>query len=450
MRVPTVCLALGAAILAGGFDSSAEACSCVEQTFQSTRAAVAAEARASRAVFVARVVRDDRVRFDRGEWTWRVRMQIEEAFKGTPPEAVDLFIDDTSCGYRMTAGERYLVYAFDRGGNFETNLCTRTGPADGHRDLTYLRDGSYLRPIVRAEPKRGLLVAHEADPRLLLIDPGSGQTEASIDVSPGPHEMAISRDGGKLVITSYDPKPPSGSSLLIVDLATLETRRRLIGSLFRPQAIVISDDMAWYSIESQVALESTGLWAEGGRPISVPRTDRRRTPLLVTATRTGSLIWTYVKSEDVAFGGASGVTHVPVGGVPQLIELTPDDRHLWVVSGTRLTVVDVERKVVLTAPDLPIRRPSAMQFLPDGTRVVMSDLESGDVLVLDTQTYELRGRVQLGRGPADIAVTPNGRQAYIAMTGENAVVGLDLARMAIFQTIPTGEAPNRIVWSGPR
>ena len=95
-------------------------------------------------------------------------------------------------------------------------------------------------------------------------------------------------------------------------------------------------------------------------------------------------------------------------------------------------------------------RVTIYERMPSVGRVVVSDLDSGDVLVFDARTYELRGRVHVGRTPADIAITPNGRQAYVVLTGDNSVVGLDLARMAVFQTIPTGDAPTRIVWTGPR
>jgi DNA-binding beta-propeller fold protein YncE len=258
----------------------------------------------------------------------------------------------------------------------------------------------------------------------------------------------VSSTGTKAVVTSYDPTPPDGSSLSIVDLSTFETSRHFVGTLFRPQSIAVSDDVAWYTVDSQPALGAFNLRAAGWlgrRPAAL-----KQPPRLVAATRDGLLMTTDAASPEVAFDSRDRLTYVAVRGVPSLIELSPDDHQLWVVSGAQVTILDVAGKTVAGSIDLPIRRPGALQFLPDGGRIVITDLESGDALVLDAHTYELRGRVHVGRMPSDIAITPNGRQAYIVLTGDNQVIGLDLTRMAIFQAITTGDAPTRIVWTGAR
>lgn len=437
-----------AALLAGGIADTAEACSCVAQRTGNQRNAVAMAVNASKAVFVGHAVEEQRVAGAATAASWRTRMRVEETLAGSVGTTVDVYVPDDACGSRFTIGDRYLVYAVDQGGEHWTHACTRTGMAQGHGDLGYLRDRSYLQAPTKVDAKRGFIVAHERDSRLAFIDPSAGTITTLGEVASGPHEIAVSRSGTKAVVTSYDPKPPNGSSLSVVDLATFETTRHFIGSLFRPQAIAISDDIAWYTVEAQVALGQFDL--QGGPAFDRRPADRTRAPVLVAATREGMVVTTYADSAEIAFNGRDRLTHVAVQGVPQLIELTPDESRLWVVAGSRVTILDVEQKTAVATFDLTIKRPGAMQFLPDGGRVVISDLDSGDVLVVDAQTHELRGRVHVGRTPSDIAVTPNGRQAYVALTGDNTVVGLDLARMAVFQTIPTGDAPTRIVWTGPR
>jgi DNA-binding beta-propeller fold protein YncE len=434
--------------LCAGFADIAEACTCVPERTGAQRNAVAMAVKGASAVFVARALDEQYVRLSADQGLWRIRMRVEEAFAGTVPETVEVDVTDDTCGVRFTVGEAFLVYAHDANGRYGTGLCMRTGIAAGHPDLQYLRDRSYLLPQARIEPKRGLLVAHEKDSRLAFIDPSSGTVTTVGEVPIGPHEIAVSSTGTKAVVTSYDPKPPNGSSLSVVDLSTFETSRHFVGTLFRPQSIAVSDDIAWYTVDSQPAPGSFSLQAGGllGRRAA----SLKRSPQLIAATRDGLLMTTDATSTEVAFDSRDRLVHVAVRGVPSLIELSPDDHQLWVISGAQVTILDVAAKTVAGNFDLPIRRPGALQFLPDGGRVVITDLESGDALVLDAHTYELRGRVHVGRMPSDIAVTPNGRQAYIALTGDDQVIGLDLTRMAIFQAITTGEAPTRIVWTGAR
>src|SRR5688572_16804206 len=402
----------------------------------------------SKAVFVARALDERYVRLAADAGLWRMRMRVEETFAGDLPETVDVDVTDDTCGVRFTVGEAFLVYAHEANGGYGTGLCTRTGIAAGHPDLQYLRDRSYLLPQPPIAPKRGLLLAHEKDSRLAFIDPGAGTLTTVGEVPLGLHEIAVSSTGTKAVVTSYDPKPPNGSSLSVVDLSTFETSRHFVGTLFRPQAIAVSDDVAWYTVESQPALGSFNL--QDDIRLGRRATALKRPPRLIAATRDGLLMTADATSPEVAFDSRERVVHVAVRGVPTLLEVSPDDHQLWVISGAQVTILDVVSKAVAGSFDLPIRRPGALQFLPDGGRVVISDLESGDALVLDAHTYELRGRVHVGRLPSDIAITPNGRQAYIALTGDNQVIGLDLTRMAIFQAIATGEAPVRIVWTGAR
>ena len=60
----------------------------------------------------------------------RVRFSVWRVWKGPRQRAlvVSTARMSISCGYPFTTGGVYLVYAYDRDGALETNLCTRTRP----------------------------------------------------------------------------------------------------------------------------------------------------------------------------------------------------------------------------------------------------------------------------------------------------------------------------------
>jgi hypothetical protein len=76
----------------------------------------------------------------------QVRFAVEEVFKGDKVSEVMLQVSsnkDTSCGYSMTRGEKYLVYAYEYKGRLSTGVCTRTSIiSNDHQkeDFEFLRN----------------------------------------------------------------------------------------------------------------------------------------------------------------------------------------------------------------------------------------------------------------------------------------------------------------------
>jgi hypothetical protein len=85
---------------------------------------------------------------------FEVRFKVQRAWKGvSSPEVIVLTpIEDSHCGFKFTAGRKYLVYADgSTGGNLSTSHCTRTAPLENaEKDLKVLGKGRK----VRGSPKR--------------------------------------------------------------------------------------------------------------------------------------------------------------------------------------------------------------------------------------------------------------------------------------------------------
>ncbi len=73
------------------------------------------------------------------------RFEVSEVWKGDAPSDtwVQTAPDSAACGYNFEADREYLVYATAQGGEFHTNLCTRTALlGDAVEDLDTLGDGT--------------------------------------------------------------------------------------------------------------------------------------------------------------------------------------------------------------------------------------------------------------------------------------------------------------------
>ncbi|MGH9918041.1 MAG: YncE family protein, partial [Nitrososphaerales archaeon] len=81
-------------------------------------------------------------------------------------------------------------------------------------------------------------------------------------------------------------------------------------------------------------------------------------------------------------------TLIPVGNGPEGIAMSPDEKEVWVLNrgDGSASIIEVATKKVTQTVDLKTRDPLRIAFTPDGTRVLIADGTSGDILVLNSAT----------------------------------------------------------------
>ena len=94
-----------------------------------------------------------------------------------------------------------------------------------------------------------------------------------------------------------------------------------------------------------------------------------------------------------------------------------------------------------------MKRSNRLKFTPDGKLVLISDLEAGEVVVLNAQTHKETKRLKLGANVEGILVEPDGLHAYVAVTGANNIAVIDLKTLEVSSHIPTGNGPDGMAWA---
>src|SRR5947209_19479821 len=95
------------------------------------------------AVFVGTVAESHRER-TQGGYEWRVRLSVEQSWKGADEDDVIVYVAGDDCSVSFEAGKRYLVYARRQGGRgrLATDSCARTTTFEaGSEDLQKLGAG---------------------------------------------------------------------------------------------------------------------------------------------------------------------------------------------------------------------------------------------------------------------------------------------------------------------
>jgi YVTN family beta-propeller protein len=297
-----------------------------------------------------------------------------------------------------------------------------------------------------------LLILNKTDATLAIVDPVAGKTLAAVPTGPGPHEVAVSEDGRFAFVTNYGAGAP-GRTLSVIDVAArTEVRRVDLGDLRQPHGIAVVNGKVLFTAEANRAIARYDPAA--GR-IDWRFDTAQDVTHMVMASRDGRTLFTSnIGSNTISIiedaGSAWRQALVRVGPGPEGLDLSPDGRELWTAhtGDGRVTVIDVAAKKVAGTFDAGARRANRLKFTPDGRRVLISDMDGGDLVVVDAKTRAVVKRLRVGRMPEGILVRPDGRVAYVAVTGENRVAAIDLPTLEIVQTIAAGGGPDGMAWIG--
>ena len=184
---------------------------------------------------------------------------------------------------------------------------------------------------------------------------------------------------------------------------------------------------------------------------------QNRTHMLTIAKDESRIFTSNVNSDSIGIlnrdknADASGwiETDVAVGKGPEGFDVSPDGKELWAANshdGT-VSVIDLGSKKVVKTLDFHTKRANRLKFTPDGKLALISDLETGDLVVVDASAREETKRLKLGHGVAGILIVPDGSRAYVAVSADNEVDVLDLKTLSVTGRITTGKGPDGMAWA---
>jgi YVTN family beta-propeller protein len=137
-----------------------------------------------------------------------------------------------------------------------------------------------------------------------------------------------------------------------------------------------------------------------------------------------------------------------VGQGPEGFDISPDGKQLWAANSRdgSVSVVDLATKKVVNTFNIQTKRSNRLKFSPDGRLVLVSDLDAGELVILEHSTRKDLKRLKLGRGLAGILITPDSARAYCAATGDNNVAVVDLKTLELVDRLQTGVGPDGMAW----
>jgi YVTN family beta-propeller protein len=305
-------------------------------------------------------------------------------------------------------------------------------------------------------PTPALLILEKENRTLAIIDPAALKIVARVSAGDDPHEVAASADGKTAYITNYGAFQTPLHTLSIVDLAAQKQLPAVdLGALLAPHGIQFVAGKVYFTAEGSKVIARYDP-AIGKVDWILGVGENRDHMLFVTADQqhiftsdvNSDAISIFERDKDADVSGWKQ-TRIPVGKGPEGFAVSPDGKELWAANshdGT-VSVIDLPTKKVTQAFDLHTKFANRVRFTPDGRLVLISDLGSGDLIVVDAHSHKEIKRMSLGHGVAGILIPPDGARAFVAVSRDNYVAVIDLNTLAVTGRIDTDKGPDGMAWA---
>jgi len=303
-------------------------------------------------------------------------------------------------------------------------------------------------------PSPALLVLEKGDQMAAIVDPTSLQIVGRVPVGADPHEVSVSADGKTAYVTNYGAFGSPLHTLSVVDLAAQKPLAPVdLGALRAPHGIGTADGKIYFTAEGSKAMGRYD--PDRGQVDWILGVGENRSHMLVVSR--DQIFLSDVNSDSISiFDRDKGAdvsgwkqTRIAVGKGPEGFDVSPDGKELWAANshdGT-ISILDLAGRKVVQTLDLKTKFANRLKFTPDGGLVLISDLGTGDLIVLDAHTRNVTKRMSLGRGAAGILITPDGSRAFVAVSRDNYVAVIDLKTLAAVGRVSTGRDPDGMAWA---
>jgi YVTN family beta-propeller protein len=296
-----------------------------------------------------------------------------------------------------------------------------------------------------------IAVVNRAENTVSIIDPAGRQPAVKLPTGAAPHEAAAC--GNSLLVSNYGAQTP-GSSISIYDAAARRLRALVeVAPLLRPHGMACAGEYVYFTAETNLAIgrihlatarfdQVIGHGQKTGHMIARPA----QPDIFYTANITSGTVARIAKA---AGPGAFDVTVAKAGNSPEGIDVSPDGRQVWAANrgDSTISVIDtasMQAIATLSTPKFAFR----LRFTPDGRRVLATIPDAAALLVFDAQSRQESGRVALEGAPLSVAVSADGLLAYVVVGGTDRVAEIDLAKLAVTRSFPTGAGPDSLAISG--
>jgi YVTN family beta-propeller protein len=134
----------------------------------------------------------------------------------------------------------------------------------------------------------------------------------------------------------------------------------------------------------------------------------------------------------------------PVGSVPKVVEVTPDNKYVLVANWCSYTVsvISVEKNKVVKTVKIG-RYPRGIAINNDSTKAYVAEMGGNRIHVIDLQDFTTT-YIPIGSNPRAIVLSPDNSMMYVTMNLSGKVASWDLVNNKAGKSVKTGNAARSL------
>lgn len=313
-------------------------------------------------------------------------------------------------------------------------------------------------PATRANLTGTVVAVNQQSDTVTLIDLKTMEAYRHVAVVAGPHEAAVSPDGGRVLVTNYN-KQGAGQqkTLSLIALPSGDTIKTIdLGEYRAPHDVRwVDGSRVVVTVEGSQALLLVNV--ETGAIERVFKTDAGVSHMLALSTDRTRLYCSNMRDGSVsAFDFKTGqkIKDVKTGKECEGVGVTPDGRWVW--AGNRaedtISIIDTQSLEVtkrIPSPGFPYR----VQFTPNGRLALIPHAQASSLVVADVAKQEIVKSIPLGLTKIDKPSTagvfphPDNRHAFVTVRNDNSMLVLDLVSGQTLARVEVQSSPDGVTYS---
>jgi len=137
----------------------------------------------------------------------------------------------------------------------------------------------------------------------------------------------------------------------------------------------------------------------------------------------------------------------PVGSVPKVVKVTPDNKYILVSNWCSYTVTIISVETQKTVKSIKIGRyPRGISISSDSNFAYVAEMGGNRIHRIDLNDFSVE-YIPIGSNPRAIELSPDGSRLYATLNISGKVIAWDLAKNKAIKTVSTGKAARSLAIS---
>ncbi len=283
----------------------------------------------------------------------------------------------------------------------------------------------------------------------------TGQKIAEYKTGIGPHEVAVSPDQSRAIITNYGADSP-GNSLTIVDLENQQVSKTIsLGEYQRPHGVEWFSDNKRAIVTAEAQQSVLIVDIDSGKILNTIKTRQQVSHMVVLGANEKTAYVTNLGSGSVSIldlDAGETIQSIKTGDGTEGITTVPGKDEIWITnrSANTVNILDISSNEIIETLDsasFPIRA----EVSTDRNRIAVSNAQSSEVAIFDVDARKQVRKISTVSGdeqgaPIGLTFSSDGNRLFVANSTINQIAVIDTDSWKIVNSFTTGDTPDGIAY----